>query len=419
MSGNTNATPPASGGASGSSSGGGGTDQQYLKQGSKSGSRTGMIVAVIVVVLIVVGVGVAYAAGWIGKSGGTTDLCKGVGTVSLTGAGSTFVYPMMSEWSTMFNQQYSCAQVSYNAIGSGGGITQLTSKLVNYGASDAPLNPSQRANLGGTGAVLTIPDALGAVTVIYNIGTTLSSPLNLTGTVVAGIYLGQITTWNNPAITALNPHVSLPSTTITVIHRIDASGTTFVFTHWLTADNTTWATKVGAGLSVTWPVGLAEKGSTGVAGTVASTPGGIGYAEENYAKIGGVAYAAIANPAGNYIWPNATNTAAAAAGVASGLPSGSGDWANVSIINQAGAQTYPLATLSYVMVYTDLGHAYGASFTKTDAQWLVNFLHWIVGTGQGSATALFFVPMPSQITQLDYTTISGIQYNGASLTAQT
>ena len=418
MSGNTNAMPPSSGGAAGAPAGGSASDQQYLQRGSKAGSRTGMVVAAIVVVLLVVGVGVAYAAGWILKPAPGQSLCNGGGTVSLTGAGSTFIYPMMSVWSTTFNNQYSCVQVSYNAIGSGGGITQLTSKLVNYGASDAPLSPSQRAQLGTT--VFTVPDALGAVTVLYNLGSTLPYPLNLTGTVVAGIYLGQITTWNNPAIAALNPHVSLPTTTITIVHRSDASGTTFVFTHWLTADNATWATKVGAGLSVSWPVaGLAEKGSTGVAGMVASTPGAIGYAEENYAKIGGVAFAAIQNPSGNFVWPNATNTAAAAAGVASSLPSGSGDWANVSIINQAGAQTYPLATLTYVMVYEDLGKAYGSGFSKTDAQWEVNFLHWIVGSGQNSALELFFVPLPSQITQLDDATIGGIQYNGASLTAQT
>lgn len=416
MTGNSNATPPASGGAASSSAGGAMTDQQYLQKGSKGSSRTGIIVAVIVVVLIVVGVGVAYAAGWIVKPG-TKGLCNGVGTVSLTGAGSTFIYPMMSVWSTNFNNQYSCAQVSYNSIGSGGGISQLTSKLVDYGASDAPLSPSQRAALPAP--AFTIPDALGAVTVIYNVGSTLPMPLNLSGTVVAGIFLGQITTWNNPAITSLNPKLTLPSTTITVVHRSDGSGTSFVFTHWLAADNATWASKVGAGLSVSWPTGEGEKGSTGVAGTVASTVGAIGYAEENYAKIGGVGYAAIQNPSGNFIWPNATNTAAAATDIAGSLPSGSGDWANVSIINQPGAQTYPLATLTYVIVYQDLGKAYGSGFSHTDAQWEVNFLHWIVGTGQNNALELFFVPMPNALTQLDYATIGEILYNGASLTAQT
>jgi phosphate ABC transporter phosphate-binding protein len=382
---------------------------------------TGWIVAVAVIVIVLAVVGVGFTQGWFSKSTTTntpkasaTGLAKFPcsGTVSLTGAGSTFVYPLMSSWVSAAAQQTgNCLQVSYSSIGSGAGITQLTSKLVSFGASDAPLNPSQKA--GMPAPFFTIPDALGAVSVIFNVPGV--KVLNVTGQVVAAIYLGDITNWNNSAIAALNPHTTLPNLAITVVHRSDGSGTSFVFTHWLAAENTTWANTIGAGLSVAWPTGLGEKGSTLVTSTVVSTSGAIGYAELNYAKLQGAAYAAVQNPAGFFITPNGTNTAEAAQEVSSSLPNGSGDWGNVSIINQPGTTTYPLATLTYIVVFQDLGKAYGSGMTQTQAQWLVHYLYWAVSAGQNYSAGDFYVPMPVGITTLDETTISEIQYNGQSL----
>jgi phosphate ABC transporter phosphate-binding protein len=251
------------------------------------------------------------------------------------------------------------------------------------------------------------------VSVIFNVPGV--KVLNVTGQVVAAIYLGDITNWNNSAIAALNPHTTLPNLAITVVHRSDGSGTSFVFTHWLAAENTTWANTIGAGLSVAWPTGLGEKGSTLVTSTVVSTSGAIGYAELNYAKLQGAAYAAVQNPAGFFITPNGTNTAEAAQEVSSSLPNGSGDWGNVSIINQPGTTTYPLATLTYIVVFQDLGKAYGSGMTQTQAQWLVHYLYWAVSAGQNYSAGDFYVPMPVGITTLDETTISEIQYNGQSL----
>jgi phosphate transport system substrate-binding protein len=392
------------------------SDEELAARGAKKGGRTGWIAAAGVLVVLVAVLGVGFTQGWFVPPKTSTQSsiwneCKS--SVTFTGAGSSFVYPLMSSWTSAANlQSNSNCQISYTSIGSGAGITQLTQKLVNFGATDAPLNPSQKALL--TGSYFTIPEALGAVAVIFNVPGV--KVLNLTGDVVAGIYLGKIASWNDTAIKSLNPRTTLPNLAITVVHRLDGSGTTFVFTNWLKQDNTSWATKVGAGLSVLWPVGLAEKGSTIVTSTVVSTSGAIGYAELNYAKLEGAAYAAIRNPVGNFITPNATNTAQAAQAVASSLPSGSGDWTNVSIINQPGAQTYPLATLSYVIVYQDLGTAYGSGFSKTQAQWEVHFLWWAVTEGQKYSAGDFYVPLPSEVTTLDEQTIAGIHYNGQALT---
>jgi len=402
----------------------GSTDEgAYLRK--QKGRSTMTWVGVIVVVIVIIAVlGAGFYAGWFGKSSTSTSGGSGYTPpcASLTAAGSTFVYPLMAVWTTSYagmacnaNAGFSQVQVNYQAVGSGAGITDLTDKLVDVGASDAPLSSAQISALPAQ--TVTMPDSAGAVTIIYNIPK-VTTGLNLTGPIIAAIYLGDITNWNNSAITAINPGVSIPSQAITVEHRSDGSGTTFAFSSYLSAENSTWKNSVGAATSLNWPTGQGQKGSEGVAGAVASTTGSIGYDELNYAEEEGVnvGIAKVLNPAGSYIMPTVADTASAVAAVTS-FPAPTGNWTGFSIINEPGAGTYPIATLTYLMIYEDLGSAYSGSVTQAQAQALVSFLWWITHTGQQSATGLFYVPLPSAITAVDETAINEIVYNGAALTS--
>lgn len=417
MSGQGSGSQPSPNAATGSS------DDAYLKK-QKGRSNMTWIAVIVVIVIVIALVGAAYAEGWIGKSsspnnggGGYQPPCA-----SLTAGGSTFVYPLMAVWAQDYagqscsaNNGYSSVDVIYNAVGSGTGITDLTDKIYAFGASDAPLTSSQTSALPG--AAVTLPDSAGAVTIMYNIPK-VATGLNLTGPLLAAIFLGSITNWNDSQIAAINPGVTLPSQAITVEHRSDGSGTTFAFTSYLSLENTTWKNTVGAATSVNWPVGQGQHGSEGVAGAVASTTGAIGYAELNYAEEegNGVGIAKVLNPANNYILPNVADTAAAVAQVSS-FPAPTGNWSGFTILNQAGATTYPIATFTYIMTYTDVGKVFGSSFTQQDAQALVSFLWWITHGGQTSATGLFYVPLPAAVTAVDETAIGDILYNGASLTS--
>jgi phosphate ABC transporter phosphate-binding protein len=386
------------------------------------------MVAVIVLILVVVVVGAGLATNWFhpmpssnSKPSSQFPVCApGAAPVTISGAGSSFVYPMANFWGVQYNQLTGCAQFSENPVGSGAGITQLTNKLVNIGCSDAPLSPTQRAGFSGS-TVLHVPWALGAVSVEYNTGVA-GIGLNFSAQVVSDIFLQKITNWNDPAIKALNPNSALPNLAIVPVHRSDGSGTTFVFTSWLFASSQDWRNShLGHNLTVSWPTSgeLAESGSQAVTSTVQTTAGAIGYAELNYAKTGGthVTYGAIQDPAGQFILPNPTNTAAAAQAIAPTLPAGSADWANVTIINQPNG-AYPIATFTYALVYEDLGKAYASSLSQGNAQWVVHFLWWAVNAtgGQSYASGLFFVPLPSAIVSADQASIKAMVYNGASFT---
>lgn len=417
MTGSTDPTKPTTTTSTPSGSGTS-TDAQYMERGAKRSSSYGWVIAVIAIVIVLALVGVAYVEHWIPgvnqttKTGSTGTTCSSA--VSISGSGSSFVYPIQSVWTSTFYSTVNpgCAQVSYASVGSGTGISQLTQKLTQFGASDAPLSSTQISLMPSP--TLTFPDAAGAVTAIYNVAG-LTAPLNLSGAVIANIYLGKVTNWNDPSIAANNTHVALPNLAITPVWRTDGSGTTYVFSHFLAADSPAFNHSPGAGLLLQWPVGVGAKGSTGVAGLVASTKGAIGYAELNYAKTSGDAYAAIQNPAGNFILPNTTNTAAAINAIAPTLPAGNGNWSSVSAINQPGADTYPLATMTYIMVYQDMGKVYTSGFSQNQAQWLVKYLNWIVGPGQSYATELFYVPLPASVTAADQATIAQMTWNGASL----
>lgn len=391
-------TPPAPG-------------ETIVRSGGKS--RTGLYAVIAVVVVIVIVLAAGYAAGWFKSSSSSakTGTCTSPTSAVLSGAGSTLVAPLMDQWSA----SYTASTIGYSAVGSGAGINDITSKTVDFGASDAPLNPAQRAAIPSPG-VVTFPESAGAAVPIYNLPG-ISGHLKFTGQILAAIYLGDITNWNNSALSAINPGVSLPIATIVVVHRSDGSGTTFAWSSFLSASNATWKATLGHSTTINWPVGVGAKGNGGVTATVQATTDAIGYVDINYALTNGVAFGAVENPAGNYVVANITNIASAIKDSNVVFPSPTGDWYNVTVENAPGAHDYPIATYTYLFVYTDLGKAYGSSMSLATAENLVNFLLWIVGsTGQSFAAPLYYVPLTPATVAFDTTTIDSITYNGAAIT---
>jgi len=378
---------------------------------SKGKSRTGLYAVVAVVVVIIIIVGAGWAAGWFKTSTTAKANCNLPSSATLTGAGSTLVAPLMDAWA----QQYTASTVNYASVGSGAGIAQITAKTVDFGASDAPLNPTQRAAIPSPG-VVTIPESAGAAVPIYNLPT-VSATLKFTGLILAEIYLGTITNWNNSALQAINPGVVLPNSAILVVHRSDGSGTTFVWTSFLSAESVTWKSSVGFATSVNWPTGAGSKGNSGVTTTVKGEIDAIGYVDINYALTNSVAFGAVQNPAGNYVVANVTNIASAIKDANPTLPAGTGDWYNVSVLNAPGAHDYPIATLTYLFVYKDVGAAYGSSYSTNKAENLVDFLSWILGpTQQQFGATLYYIPLATSIVTASLATIDSITYNGAGIT---
>jgi len=379
---------------------------------SKGNSRTGLYAVIAVVVVIVIILGAGYAAGWFksSSSGTSSTGCTLPASTTVDGAGSTLVAPLMIAWSLA----YTASTVDYSAVGSGTGITDITSKTVDYGASDAPLNPAQRAAIPSPG-VLTIPESAGAAVPIYNLPG-VAGHVNFNGQVLAEIYMQKITMWNDPQIAAINSGVTLPAQSIIPVHRSDGSGTTFVWSSFLSAANATWASTLGHATTINWPSGeLAEKGNSGVTTTVQETPYSIGYVDINYALTNGVAYGAVQNPMGNYIVANVTNIESAITDSKPVFPAATGDWYNFSVLNAQGAHDYPIATFTYVFVYSDLGKAY-SSYTQGKAENLVDFLSWIVGpTGQSYAAPLYYIPLSSSAVTFDTAAIHSLTFDGAAI----
>lgn len=306
-------------------------------------------------------------------------------------------------------------QINYQAVGSGTGINDLEGKLVDFGASDAPLShgsSGQYATLNKTSTPLTIPDTIGAVVVAYNLPG-ISSGLQLNANVTAEIFQGNITTWNDPAITALNPSLALPSNPITLAHRSDSSGTTFVFSGYLKS-SPIW--KLGQAKTIGWPASsIGANGNTGVAAVVQGTKYSVGYVELDYALSASPAmtYAYMLNTAQQaYIAPTLSSTALAASTLPS-LPT-NGNWTQVNLLNSNTAGAYPIVTFSYIMVYQEL-NVYGSAMTLSRAQDLVNYLYWLVTTGQNQAKPLYYVALPSNVVSNAEATIRLITYNGQQL----
>jgi phosphate transport system substrate-binding protein len=308
------------------------------------------------------------------------------GGVDLTGAGATFPQPLYNKWFHDYGTETG-VRINYQAIGSGGGIRQLSEGTVDFGASDAPMSDAEMASAKG-GPVMHIPTVIGAVAITYNLSD-VSTPLKLTGAVLGDIYLGRITKWNDSRIAALNIGVTLPARDILVVRRTDGSGTTYVFTDYLSAVSSAWRAGPGKGKDVQWPVGLGGKGNEGVAGQVKQTPGAIGYVELAYAKQNRLPVVAIQNAAGNYMIPSVETATAAAAGISDQLDATS-DY-RVSIVNAPGANAYPISSFTWLLVYRNQPDA-------EKARKLADFLRWAMTKGGGSAAQLDYAPLPDVMT---------------------
>ena len=338
---------------------------------------------------------------------------------TLHGRGASFPAPLIFTYASNYHSQNSNVSVSYQSVGSGAGQRALINKTDDFDASDAPLNTQQRILAPN---VLHIPETIGSVTLSYNLTAAgIPTGLNLTGAVIAQIYLGQILTWNDPAIQGLNPGFILPNHSITTVHRSDSSGTTFVFTSFLSKDSATWATTVGSGTSVAWPgsptgspppIAITGSGNSGVASVIKSTPYSVGYVELNYALTNSFTFANIQNPAGTFVTPSLTTTQNAIINYGGTFPTGADDWSSISLINQPGAQTYPIASFSYFLVYKELNVVPTMDLNETfQAKALINFLYWAVNNpGQSLAPALNYVPLPTNIRLIDNASIASISF---------
>jgi phosphate transport system substrate-binding protein len=323
------------------------------------------------------------------------------GSVDLTGAGATFPYPLYSKWFDEY-AKLTGVKINYQSIGSGGGIRQLSEGTVDFGASDSPMSDAEMAK-AKSGQVLHIPTVLGAVVITYNIPA-LSAPLALTPQAIADIFAGKITKWNDARIASLNPAVSLPSSDILVVHRSDGSGTTYVFTDYLSKAVPSWNASIGKGKEVNWPVGLGAKGNEGVAGQVKQTPGAIGYVELAYAKQNKLPIAAVKNKAGKFVIASVAAVTAAAAGIANALPPNT-DF-RISVADAPGPDSYPISSFTWILVYQ-------RQRDSVKGKKLVDFLNWALTYGESEAASLDYAPLPSEMTPKVKAKVATIDFAGA------
>ncbi len=316
------------------------------------------------------------------------------GPGTLTGAGSTYVAPFFAAAFAGYHQLHPAVTVNYSAVGSSAGIAAISAQQVAFGASDVPMNASELAAAKG-GPVTQVPDALGAEGIAYNLDLPAGARLHLTGPVLAEIFLGQITRWNDPAITALNPSITLPAASIAVVHRSDGSGTTYIFSNYLSSVSPAWAAKVGTGKTLNWPVGEGAEGNGSVTAAVFRTPFSIGYIEQAYSQGLQLPFAEIRNQAGNYVLPSTQTVTAAAAQKPAITPT------DFSIVNQPGAASYPISGYSWALVYTH-------QTSQAAGQSLVTMLDWLTHGGQAYAAANSYVPLPAQVQQLAVTMLQQV-----------
>ena len=323
----------------------------------------------------------------------------------INGAGATFPNVIYSDWILTYNRAHRDVQFNYQSIGSGGGIRQFSDGTVDFGASDAPMTDSAIAAISGN--VLHIPTVLGAVVITYNLPG-VTKQLKFTPAIIADIFLGKLTKWNDARIAAANAGVSLPATDILVVHRSDGSGTSYIFTDYLSKVSPDWQTTVGKGTSVNWPVGLGGKGNEGVAATVGQTPGSIGYVELAYANSNKLAYGEIQNRAGKFISPTLAATTAAFAGAMKTM-NASTDF-RVSITDAPGADAYPIASMTYLLLHKTYADA-------TKAKAIINFVWWGETVGQGKATSLGYAPLPEALRPWIQTKLKSITAGGQAVWA--
>lgn len=326
---------------------------------------------------------------------------SGSGSVNLQGAGATFPNPLYQKWLSEYGKLHPNVRIDYQSIGSGGGIKQLKEQTVDFGASDSPISDQDLQS--APGEILHIPTVLGAVVITYNLEG-VNQSLRFSPEVVADIFLGKIKKWNDPKIAADNPGVTLPANDVTVVHRSDGSGTSAVFTDYLSKVSAEWKEKVGSGTSPSWPTGIGGKGNEGVTGQVKNTPNTIGYVELAYAVTNNLPVAHIKNASGNFIEPSIDAVTAAASGSAANTP----DDLRVSITNAAGPQAYPISSYTYILIYKNQKDA-----GKGKA--LVDFLWWGIHDGEAFAKDLQYAPLPDDIVKRAEGKINSITANGTAL----
>jgi phosphate transport system substrate-binding protein len=317
------------------------------------------------------------------------------GTILLNAAGATFPYPIYSKWFDVYHQKDPNVQINYQSIGSGGGIRQLLAGTVDFGASDGPMTDDQLKE--AKFKILHFPTVLGAVIPIYNVAG-VSGELNFTQKALAGIYLGTITKWNDPEIAGANSGVNLPAADIVVVHRADGSGTSYIFTDFLSKASDDWKNKVGKGTSVQWPVGLGGKGNEGVSGLVKQTPASIGYVELIYAVQNGITFGKVQNASGKFLKADLAGVTAAAAAAAKDIP----DDFRVSITNQSGPTVYPISSFTWLLIPAQISDA-----AKRDA--IKGFLKWMLTDGQGYNEGLAYARLPKPVIEKELKAISLIQ----------
>ena len=343
-----------------------------------------------------------------GNSSGVTNPSTGSNVptppaASLTGAGATFPAPFYTTAFYAYNQRFSQVTVNYQAIGSGAGIQQLTKKTVEFGASDVPMNATELANAGGSDAVVQIAGTLGTEGLVYNLPGVATGQLKLTSDTIADIFLKKITNWNDPALAADNSGVSLPNQPITVVHRSDGSGTTYIFTDYLSSTNAEWKSKIGKGKSVPWPAGeQGAKGNEAVASTVKQTPGAIGYVELAYILQTNMTQASLKNKDGNWVIPSKAGATAAASQFPDVTP------AHFSIVNAPGKDSAPITGFSWIMLYKDQAD-------KTKGTALVDLLYWLVKDGQQYASSVQYADLPAGIVKNDIDALKTVTSGGSTL----
>lgn len=317
----------------------------------------------------------------------------------INGAGATFPYPIYSKWFDEYHKANGSTQINYQSVGSGAGIKQVTDGTVDFGASDGPMNDDQLkaySDKHGSG-ILHFPTVLGAAVPTYNIPN-VNASLNFTPEALAGIFLGRITKWNDPAIAGANKGVNLPANDIVVVHRSDGSGTTYIWTDYLSKVSEDWKSKVSKGTSVNWPVGLGGKGNEGVTALIKQTPNSIGYVELIYAAQNNIAYGAVKNAAGSFVKADLAGVSAAAAGAAKTMP----DDFRVSITNSPGKTAYPISSFTWLLIpakFSDAG--------KRDA--MKKFLKWAITDGQNFAENLSYAKLPKEVVAKEVKAIDQIQ----------
>jgi phosphate transport system substrate-binding protein len=334
-------------------------------------------------------IGVAIAAAALGTA---TVVAQ---NTQINGAGATFPDPIYQKWFSEYNKLHSNVQINYQPVGSGGGIRQITARTVFFGASDGPMTQEQLD--AAPGKILHLPTVIGGVVPIYNLPG-VSAELKFTGPLLADIFLGKVAKWNDPAIAKINGGVSLPSTDITVVHRAEGSGTTYIFVDYLAKVSPEWKSKVGVNTQVNWPVGLGGKGSEALTGQVKQTPGSIGYVELTYALTNKLSYGTVQNSAGKFVRASTESVTAAAAAAASQMPA---DF-RVSITNAPGDNAYPISSFTWMLFYE-------SPQDKPRGKIMVDFMKWALTDGQKFADPLGYAPLPKGVIDLEMKALEKIK----------